>query len=184
MNESYPTNANHSANGFDDGRKDQPNFVPYQLSVVKLHELVTGQILDKRRIAIDFERMGRALMLHNTPLGEAILETGTYTVVMSTATLAQAMEVESNVYQPQPANPLNMGNLGLHPQHLRSGGYMGPHQLQFAVFSDLTQPGVQISLHPQLLPQYGGGMGEGSAINMVLGMLLGEHQNVGLGFGK
>lgn len=187
MNDNNLLNPTHAFAGnkpgdFDGDRINSMNIVPYQLSVIKLHELVAGQIIDKRRAAIDFERMGRALVLHNTALGEAILETGAYTVIMSTVTLTQAKEFEGNIYQAGGA-PLNMGHMGLQ-QPLRAGGYMGPQQLQFAVFSDLTQPGVQISLHPQLLQQYAGGMGEGAAINLVLGLLLGESQDVGLGFGK
>jgi hypothetical protein len=163
--------------GDHEGDRAQKDIVPFQLTIIDLHELVTGSIADKRRLAIAPERMGRALMAYNRAIGEAILETKTYTVLMMTVTLDQAKEVENLVFQ-QPTLGMSMG---MPPG--RAGGYIGAQQLQFAVFSDLTQPGVHISLHPYVC-QGLGGVGEGAMINIALGLLLGEDQNIGLGFGK
>lgn len=165
---------------FDENANEDRAEPMYKTQSVRLHELVYGLILDKRRAAVDPERLAKAVSRIDATLGASIQETKQYTVVMSSLTLEAAIEYEISM------NPLHLKhNPDMGMGYMRpNGDYpLGVQAVRFAVFSDLTQPGLEIRLHPAFMQQ-NTGYSEGAVIQLALGLILGDHGYKGIGFGR
>ncbi|MNQ32569.1 hypothetical protein D3C85_459800 [compost metagenome] len=148
-----------------------------QTKRVTMHELVNGAILDKRRVAISPQRLGRAIATIDPALGDAIITKGIFTIVSSALTLEQVTQMEVAMGSVDQAGAAYAGGrMALNP-------YNGGAQLSITVFGEDFNHGVQISVHQSLM-QPAAGYGEGAAINILLSHMLKEDAVIDLGFGR
>jgi hypothetical protein len=149
-----------------------------QTAKVAMHQLIGGQIIDKRAIAVSPERLGRAIATVNPVVADSIITKGEFTIMFGAVQLADVVDAERTM-------SLNINESSYGGGRMMSG--MNPHMLSpqysYVVFGDDLSNGVMLTVN-QCLMQHANSYGQGALINVVLSHMLKEEANIGLGFGN
>lgn len=145
---------------------------PFTAKLVRLSDLVGGQIVDKRRLGLHPDRIVDALKADYLDLAGWIKESGEYMVVISAMPLTDAQQSETAYYATN-GQPLSYAQ--------PIGGYMGHMSVNIGFFSGTAAEGLVVSLNPAMF-QGIQQLGESGMVNVVLDVISGGQVNREIGF--
>lgn len=154
------------------------NTASFTITTTRLSDLISGMIMDKRRLGIHPDRIVDALKhAKQIDIAGAIQETGEYMVVMGAVTLTDAQQAEQSYSELNPGRPL-AGYM--QPQYMNMQN-MGGYSITLAIFPGMGAEGVVIALNPM---QYQGvqQLGETGLVNVILDVISGGQVNREVGF--
>lgn len=140
---------------------------------VRLFDLITGEILDKRSVGVTADRMAAAIRGVAPEIAAMIIETGAYSVVFGAQSLTDVRFVIRSPFA-------SYDGYGGH--YDRPFAFGGQNQHSVAIFGGQCVEGILIHINPMVGPMGGGQYGAAGIVTTVVNILLaGDVSNMGFG---